>query len=529
MSTTLTSGMTTTAENTATSFAMSTTPNGDMTTIAENTATSPAMSTTPNGDMTTIAENTATSPAMSTTPNGDMTTIAENTATSPAMSTTPNGDMTTTAENTATSPAMSTTPNGDMTTIAENTATSPAMSTTPNGDMTTIAENTATSPDMSTTPTSGMTITAENTVTTAATENMSTTGSTQPPAVSPNNTVQTLETDIDRTQCGSDQLCVAEPPKCDPSATVSCFFLGAKRQSGQNFFFELSGESDGYIAATITDGNTKGDPTYICAKSKGRVQFIGALLKNGVLTPSELSVNSVKGKITGKRIQCSFLATVPDPRTRTTGIRLSVSTGDFNETDESLGAATPVIKTDPVDLGNPNITVTNVISPNTTTPSPTAAGNNLTTAAPSNNATTAAPSNNATTAAPSINATPAGPSITIIPQLVAPVSQEECGSTKLCVAEPSECDPSTGANCFFLSARRQSGQNFDFELSGQTRGYIAAGVSNAASQAGSHRAYICVNNNGAVGYLTGTIDNSVLNRTKVSYALHRKSWWEGVP
>uniref|UniRef100_A0A3Q2NTX8 Uncharacterized protein n=1 Tax=Fundulus heteroclitus TaxID=8078 RepID=A0A3Q2NTX8_FUNHE len=78
--------------------------------------------------------------------------------------------------------------------------------------------------------------------------------------------------------------------------------------------------------------------------------------------------------------------------------------------DESLGAATPVIKTDPVDLGNPNITVTNVISPNTTTPSPTAAGNNLTTAAPSNNATTAAPSNNATTAAPSNNATTAAPS-----------------------------------------------------------------------------------------------------------------------
>ncbi|KAM4565346.1 putative ferric-chelate reductase 1 [Fundulus diaphanus] len=101
-----------------------------------------------------------------------------------------------------------------------------------------------------------------------------------------------------------------------------------------------------------------------------------------------------------------------------------------------------------------------------------------------------------------------------IPPIQAAVSRQKCGSTKLCVAEPSECDPSTGTNCFFLSARQQSGQKFDFELSGQSSGYIAAGVSTAANEAGSHRAYICANNNGAVRYLTGTIDNSVLNTTE---------------
>ncbi|XP_012708322.2 mucin-19 [Fundulus heteroclitus] len=377
--------------------------------------------------------------------------------------------------------------------MAESTVSSAAMSTTANSGTTTMAESTVMSTAMSTAANSGKTTFVENTA----------------PAVSPNNTVQTLEADIDRTQCGSEQLCVAEPFECDPSATVSCFFLGAKRQRGRNFFFELSGESEGYIAATITDGNTKGDPTYICAKSKGRVQFIGALLNNTLLTRSELSVNSVKGNITGKRIQCSFLATVPDPMNRTTSIRLSVSTGDFNETDESLGAPSTVIKTNLVDLGNPNMTVINVISSNTTTPSLTAAGNNLTTTGPSNNATTAAPSNNATMMAG-------------IPPLQAAVSKDGCDFTKLCVVQPSECDPSTGANCFFLSARQHIGQTFEFELSGQTSGYIAAGVSTAANKAGSHRAYICVNNSGAVRFLTGTIDNSVLNTTETLNSSNEK-------
>ncbi|KAF6714934.1 putative ferric-chelate reductase 1 [Oryzias melastigma] len=55
-----------------------------------------------------------------------------------------------------------------------------------------------------------------------------------------------------------------------------------------------------------------------------------------------LSVNSVKGKVNGRTIQCTFLATVPDPlvsgtsRTRrATGITLSVSTGSYNATEPS--------------------------------------------------------------------------------------------------------------------------------------------------------------------------------------------------
>ncbi|XP_054914404.1 putative ferric-chelate reductase 1 isoform X2 [Poeciliopsis prolifica] len=135
---------------------------------------------------------------------------------------------------------------------------------------------------------------------------------------------------------------------------------------------------------------------------------------------------------------------------------------------------------------------------------------NATTVAPANNATTVAPANNATTVAPASNATTVAPNT--LPA-VATISRQECGSSKLCAAEPSECSPASGS-CYFLSAKQQSGQNYSFELSGQSDGYIAAGVSSTASQTARHRAYICANNNGAVRFFTGFINNLVLNLTE---------------
>ncbi|XP_043954318.1 putative ferric-chelate reductase 1 [Gambusia affinis] len=144
---------------------------------------------------------------------------------------------------------------------------------------------------------------------------------------------------------------------------------------------------------------------------------------------------------------------------------------------------------------------------NATTVAP---ANNATTVAPASNATTVAPANNATTVAPANNATTVAP--TTLPA-VASISRQECGTSKLCAAEPSKCDPASGT-CYFLSAKQQSGQTYNFELSGQTDGYIAAGLSTTASQSASYRAYICANNNGAVRFFTGFINNQVLNVTQ---------------
>ncbi|KAM4714153.1 uncharacterized protein FYW61_019219 [Anableps anableps] len=171
------------------------------------------------------------------------------------------------------------------------------------------------------------------------------------------------------------------------------------------------------------------------------------------------------------------------------------------------------------------------------------ASNASTTAAPASNATAsnattmAAPASNATAsnattmAAPASNATASNASTTAVPAsnatgsnattaapstlpAVQNISRQECGSSKLCAAEPSECDPATGNSCFFLSAKQQSGQRFNFELSGQTEGYIAAGLSRAATQNGLHRAYVCANNNGAVRFFTGFLNNLELNLTE---------------
>ncbi|KAM4564668.1 uncharacterized protein V3H82_013755 [Fundulus diaphanus] len=141
-----------------------------------------------------------------------------------------------------------------------------------------------------------------------------------------------------------------------------------------------------------------------------------------------------------------------------------------------------------------------------------APASNATTVNAANNASTSASANNGTTMAPASNGTTAAP--VNVPALETEFTRKECGSTKLCADEPSSCDPTTGDNCFFLSARQQSGQTFNFELSGQSSGYIAAGVSTAASQAGRHRAYICANNNGAVRFFTGFLNNLALNTTE---------------
>ncbi|XP_008420812.1 uncharacterized protein LOC103472757 [Poecilia reticulata] len=370
---------------------------------------------------------------------------------------------------------ITTTPASNMITTAGIKVTNPTnMSTTPASKVTTTAKATVASlGNNSTTPASNVTATAEATVTMAI--------STQFSTVSPNTAVPNLETNITKDECGSQQLCVAEPSSCDPSITGSCFFLAAKQQSGRNFNFHLSGESNGYIAATLTGGVGEGDPTYVCANSNGKVKFFGSTLKNGVLTISVLNVTSMKGKVKGKTIQCSFLATVPEPATRATNLGFSVSTGEYNDTNENLGAPAPVIKVSNVDLENPNSTITNEIT-NTTTQAPTP--------------------NNASTVSP-VGA--------LIPQLSTTITRQECGSAKLCAAEPSECDPAAGGSCYFLSVKQQSGQIYTFELSGQSEGYVAAGLSPSVTLNGTHIAYICAKNNGAVRFITATIENLELN------------------
>eukprot|EP00064_Thunnus_orientalis_P020842 superscaffoldBa00005970_g20992 len=244
---------------------------------------------------------------------------------------------------------------------------------------------------------------------------------------------------VSRAGCGSTHLCTSEPSGCDPSQAGSCFFLSAKQTSGRNFEFGLSGESTGFLSASLSLDATAGgnDTTYVCANNNGKVQFFSAVLNNGQLTqrktsvsradcgsiqlcpaepsgcdPSQagscfflaakqtsgrnfefglsgestgflsaclsldvtaLEVNSVKGRVDGNKIQCTFAATVPAQLTRAQGFSVSISTGPFNATSGELGSPTVAIRTPVVNLANPNATVKNELATNTTGPNTTAA------------------------------------------------------------------------------------------------------------------------------------------------------------
>ncbi|XP_030608603.1 putative ferric-chelate reductase 1 [Archocentrus centrarchus] len=73
-----------------------------------------------------------------------------------------------------------------------------------------------------------------------------------------------------------------------------------------------------------------------------------------------------------------------------------------------------------------------------------------------------------------------------------------CGVTKLCVSTPSQCNPAGNSNCLFGSVRAGntsalSGTNLTFELSGDSSGYIALGLTVNPNQ-GTALLYICVRN-----------------------------------
>ena len=192
----------------------------------------------------------------------------------------------------------------------------------------------------------------------------------------PNTTVETLNTTISREGCGSERLCAAEPSECDPAISGSCFFLNAKQTDGRNFEFGISGESDGYIAAVLSRDAALGgnDTTYVCANNNGEVQFFGALLDGDTLTMTEVNANSVKGSVNGKKIQCTFAATVPSASSRaeTQAFALGIVSGAFNASSGTVGTASTQLRSPVVNLAAPNTTVVNTISTNNTntTPSP---------------------------------------------------------------------------------------------------------------------------------------------------------------
>ncbi|XP_028261631.1 mucin-5AC isoform X2 [Parambassis ranga] len=375
-----------------------------------------------------------------------------------------------------------TTATGNETTATGNPTTATGNETTATGNATTSTGNPTTATGNSTTATGNATTDTGNATT--ATGNQTTTGNATtmaptPPPLPVNTTVTILETPVSRVECGTRQLCAAQPASCDPSTPGSCFFLGARLTGGLNFEFQLSGESEGYLAASLSAPGIN-ETLYVCANNQSVVRFISAVLYNDQLIEREQRVNNVKGKVNGKTIQCTFAATVPTPTSRATGFALAVSTGSFDATSGALGRPSSQIRTPVVNLEDPRINVTNTINTTTTTTQPST-----------------------TPVVPLSLFVTAGP-------LASSVSTTGCRSTKLCAAEPSQCDPSNTGSCFFLSAALQSGQTFRFQLSGQSGGYLAASLATSAAQSSNITTYICAKSNSSVNFVSALLSNNQL-------------------
>uniref|UniRef100_A0A3P9CNZ5 DOMON domain-containing protein n=1 Tax=Maylandia zebra TaxID=106582 RepID=A0A3P9CNZ5_9CICH len=90
----------------------------------------------------------------------------------------------------------------------------------------------------------------------------------------------------------------------------------------------------------------------------------------------------------------------------------------------------------------------------------------------------------------------------------ASISSANCGVTKVCFSQPSNCDPAVSASCYFMSAMMLAGGTaVQYEMTGPYEGYVAFGFSDDQKM-GNDDIYVCgMNSNGQVGvqhmYSTG--------------------------
>ncbi|XP_052417711.1 uncharacterized protein si:cabz01007794.1 isoform X2 [Carassius gibelio] len=296
-----------------------------------------------------------------------------------------------------------------------------------------------------------------------------------------------------RDNCKRDRACFSAPPSCNPGSQGSCYFLSTRGVSGNenNFTFELSGETDGYIGAGLSrDKSGQGATVYSCAAVNNELKFFRSTLNNQILTQDgTLIPGSFRGSIIGKKIQCIFTAAglSSTARAATTDSFVFFLTGTVS--NGSLDSPVTRLATNgSVDLSNPNSTDVSVITPsiNTTTTSPNTTASTASGVSTANNGT-----NNDK------------------------VTKDNCKKDRACFSAPTDCDPSSSSSCFFASTRGVNGNsdNLTFELSGDTPGYIAVGLSRD-KKGDSDTVYSCVNDNGVARFIRATLNNTILTPDK---------------
>ncbi|XP_039526368.1 putative ferric-chelate reductase 1 [Pimephales promelas] len=106
-------------------------------------------------------------------------------------------------------------------------------------------------------------------------------------------------------------------------------------------------------------------------------------------------------------------------------------------------------------------------------------------------------------------------------------SNPDCGKTKVCFSQPSNCDPTTSTDCHFMAVQTSSDQSErTIEMFGQADGYVAIGFSDDQNM-GNDDIYTCGKNSSGFlqvqhAYSTGTVTPNILslgNVTNIKTAL----------
>ncbi|XP_062373045.1 putative ferric-chelate reductase 1 [Sardina pilchardus] len=77
------------------------------------------------------------------------------------------------------------------------------------------------------------------------------------------------------------------------------------------------------------------------------------------------------------------------------------------------------------------------------------------------------------------------------------ITNATCGTDRACISNPVSCNPATDSSCLFVSTKSDANGNLNFELRGNSSGYIAVALSTDSSAGGDDKTYICANNNSA--------------------------------
>ncbi|KAM3603649.1 uncharacterized protein V6R79_000070 [Siganus canaliculatus] len=92
------------------------------------------------------------------------------------------------------------------------------------------------------------------------------------------------------------------------------------------------------------------------------------------------------------------------------------------------------------------------------------------------------------------------------------ITRDGCGSTKLCLETPTDCDPAGNSSCLFASLMASTpmapnGTELMVELRGDSMGYIALGLTANASE-GATMLFICAQDNGTFFFRTMDKNNT---------------------